>query len=97
MRSVKVFLAGKNWISRAAAIAGFCRAATENDALRGCEWHVVTVVKGEFGSVGSDRPHRSKQGADNVLAPAFQFGRVGQVALEDGGQREPVRQVKGAE
>lgn len=97
MRSVKVFLAGKNWISCAAAIVHLRRAATENDALRGCEWHVVTVVKGEFGSAGSDRPHRSKQGADDVLTPAFKFGRVGQVALENGGQREPVRQIKGAE
>lgn len=97
MRSVKVFLTGKIWISCAGHIARLRRAATENDALRGCEWQVVTVVKGEFGSAGSDRPHRSKQGVDDVLTPAFKFGRVGQVALEDGGERESVRQIKGAE
>lgn len=97
MRSVKVFLTGKIRDLTTVAFLYFHRAAKENDALRGCEWRVVAVVKEEFGLAGSDRPHCSKQCVDDVLAPSFQFGRVGQVALEDRRQREPVRKIEGAE
>ena len=97
MRSVKVFLTGKIHGLTTVAFLCFHRAAKENDALRGCEWRVVAVVKEEFSSAGSDRPHCSKQGVDDMLAPAFQLGGVCQVALEDRRQREPVGKIKGAE
>ncbi|MGQ2961314.1 MAG: hypothetical protein ACT6RN_14180 [Agrobacterium sp.] len=46
MRSVKMFLAGKSHAVAVAGITALCRVAKGNDALRGCEWRVVTVVKG---------------------------------------------------
>lgn len=93
MRAVKIFLGEKMLCTAKDRDAGIRRHGNDMRIVSQVRMQQRLFLKRKF-EPASEWPQCSKNRIDNVLAPAIEFCRCGEIALENGGEREAVRKIK---